>query len=98
MISKRKAIIHSYRALYRHALQAVQYSSPARQTLRNHLQLAYRNNAPEDFDSFKINNTIEFLQHATRETGLEHRMLKTLLHVWWWQGKSGKYKREYVAC
>ncbi|KAL8801443.1 MAG: hypothetical protein Q9182_004460 [Xanthomendoza sp. 2 TL-2023] len=53
--------------------------------LGRHLRLAYRSNGPEAFSSSKIENTLLFLKHATEERGLEHRMLKNLLHVWWWQ-------------
>ncbi|KAI4228157.1 MAG: hypothetical protein L6R36_001871 [Xanthoria steineri] len=87
MSPDRLEIVRSYRNLYRHALRAVQYSSPARYTLKSHLRLAYRSNGAEAFNSTRIGNTLLFLQHAAEERGLEHRMLKSLLHVWWWQAQ-----------
>ena len=90
-------IVRSYRNLYRHALRAIQYSSPARYTLKNHLQFAYRSNGVEAFSSTRIDNTLLFLRHAAEARGLEHRMLKSLLHVWWWQAQPGRLRKEYVV-
>lgn len=92
----RLEIVRSYRNLYRHALRAVQYSSPARYTLKSHLRLAYRSNGAEAFCSLKIDNTLLFLKHAAEVRGLEHRLLKSLLHVWWWQSLSSKQRKVYV--
>ncbi|KAF2494105.1 DUF1763-domain-containing protein [Lophium mytilinum] len=80
-------IVHAYRHLYRHGLRAVQFSTPARYTLRDRLRLAFRTGDPLEFSQSKIDNTIEFLKGATRETGLEHRLLKSFLHVWFHQGR-----------
>lgn len=80
-----KEIVQSYRRLYRHGLQAVQYSSPARHTLKDRLEQAYRNGTAEDFDAQKIEKTIEFLSDAAKETGLANRIVKNLMHVWWWE-------------
>ncbi|KAL8679369.1 MAG: hypothetical protein Q9186_004335 [Xanthomendoza sp. 1 TL-2023] len=93
----RHVIVKSYRDLYRQALRAVQYSSPARYTLKSHLRLAYRSNGADAFSSPKIENTLLFLKHAAEERGLEHRMLKNLLHVWWWQSQSSKQKKESTS-
>ncbi|MCJ1458874.1 hypothetical protein MMC28_009248 [Mycoblastus sanguinarius] len=83
-------IVQSYRNLYRHALHAVQYSSPARYTLRSLLRNAYRTKTAADFDAEKIKNTLTFLHYAGKEKGLEHRLLKNLLHVWWWEANDRK--------
>lgn len=88
-------IISSYRSLYKGALHAVQFSSPARYTLKSHLRLAYRSNDVESFDRAKIENTLVFFKHAGEERGLEHRLLKSLLHVWWWQERNSTRKIEY---
>lgn len=89
-------IVKSYRDLYRSALWAVQYSSPARYVLKSHLRLAYRSNHASSYNLPKINNTLVFLKHAAKEKGLEHRLLKNLLHVWWWQEQSSRKRKEYV--
>lgn len=90
-------IVKSYRDLYRSALRAVQFSSPSRYTLKSQIRLAYRSNDTESFNPTKIENTLLFLRYAAKERGLEHRLLKTLLHVWWWQEKSSRQRREYVS-
>ena len=78
-------IVLSYRHLYRHGLRAVQFSKPARYTLRDRLRTAFRKGNPRDFDQRKIDNTIEFLRGAIRETGLEHRIVKNIIFVWFHQ-------------
>lgn len=88
----REAIIHAYRHLYRHGLRAIQFSKPARFDLRDRLRLAFRKGSVNDFDSHKIRNTVEFLEYATRENGLEHKIVKNLLFVWWTQVRGGRGK------
>ncbi|KAF2143854.1 uncharacterized protein K452DRAFT_224438 [Aplosporella prunicola CBS 121167] len=84
MSSPSKAeVLLAYRQLYTHALRAVQYSAPARYTLRDHLRLAFRRTSPAAYDRQKIDNTLEFLRGAAREKGLEHRIVKSLIHTWW---------------
>lgn len=86
-------ILKSYRQLYRHAMYAVQYAAPARYTLRILLENAYRTGNAADFDPKKIANTITFLKGAAKEKGLEHRILKNLLHTWFWDVDSGKHRK-----
>jgi hypothetical protein len=78
-------ILHAYRHLYRALLHAVQYSSPNRYVARDQLRAAFRRGHPEQFNQQKISRTLEFLYAATRERGLEHRLLKNLLHVAYWR-------------
>jgi len=78
-------ILHAYRHLYRALLHAVQYSAPARYVARNQLRDAFRRGQREQFNQQKISRTLEFLNAATRERGLEHRILKNLLHVAFWR-------------
>lgn len=87
MIPSNIEIVHAYRHIHRQALHAVQYSSPARHVLRQQLRLAFRNGTLESFNGDKIRNTITFLENATKERGLEHHLLKNLLHVGWWDTK-----------
>ncbi|KAF2019964.1 DUF1763-domain-containing protein [Aaosphaeria arxii CBS 175.79] len=82
-------IIHAYRHLYRHSLRAILYSKPARYTLRSRIRLAFRKSPPEAYDPQRVANTIEFLQYAARENGLEHKIVKNLLLVWWNQDLGG---------
>ena len=77
-------IVRSYRLLYRNVLYAVQYATPAKYTARTLLQNAYRTGIAADYDAQKINNTVTFLEGAAREKGLEHKILKSLLHTWYW--------------
>jgi hypothetical protein len=78
-------ILHAYRHLYRALLRAVQYSTPNRYVARDQLRDAFRRGHYEQFDKQKISRTLEFLDAATRERGLEHRLLKNLLHVAYWR-------------
>lgn len=96
MIPSSQEIVRSYRRLYRHAIYAVQYAAPAKYTLRILLENAYRTGNAADFDMQKINNTVTFLEGAAKERGLEHRILKNLLHTWSWDVNSGKYKKRCV--
>jgi len=78
-------IPHAYRHLYRALLRAVQYSTPNRYVARDQLRDAFCRGHYEQFDKQKISRTLEFLDAATRERGLEHRLLKNLLHVAYWR-------------
>jgi hypothetical protein len=75
-------VVHAYRHLYRGLLHAVQFSKPARYTARNQLRRAFREKGAE-YDPRGIARTIRFLDAATRERGLEHRVLKNLLLMAW---------------
>ena len=88
--------IKAYRQLYRQGLHAVQYAPPARHILRHQLNQAFREGRIEDFDLQKVANTILFLKCAAKEKGLEHRILKTLLHVRWWDMQLGKRRSQCV--
>ncbi|KAH7561647.1 hypothetical protein BM1_02751 [Bipolaris maydis] len=92
-------VIHAYRHLYRHSLRAIQFSKPARYTLRDRLRLAFRRGSASDFEPQKVHNTLEFLQYARRENGLEHKIVKNLLFVWWLQshGGHGKHKAKTLT-
>lgn len=92
-----EAIIHAYRHLYRHGLRAVQFSKPARYTLRDRLRYAFRRAPAAEFEPQKVQHTLEFLQYATKERGLEHKIVKNLLFVWWIQAKGGRVSRKAGA-
>ena len=96
MTHSRIEIIQAYRRLYREGLHAVQYASPARHILRCQLDQAFRESGAEDFDAQKIENTLLFLKYAAKEKGIEHRILKTLLHVRWHDMQLAKQRSEYV--
>ena len=96
MTVTRQQIVRSYRSLYRHALHAVQYSTPARYTLKALLENAYRTGKQEDYDQNRIDNTLLFLHGAASEKGMEHRILKNLLHTWWWETRKQRSWKEYV--
>lgn len=87
-----KAIVHAYRHVLRHGLRAIQFSKPARFTLRDRLRAAFRKGSASDFDQQRIANTLEFLQYAERQNGLEHKVVKNLLFVWWEQDRWGRMK------
>ncbi|KAJ4353018.1 hypothetical protein N0V95_003736 [Ascochyta clinopodiicola] len=87
-----EAIVHAYRHVLRHGLRAIQFSKPARFTLRDRLRAAFRKGSTHDFDQQKITNTLEFLRYAAKQNGLEHKIVKNLLYVWWNQDKGGRSK------
>lgn len=77
-------------------MYAVQYAAPAKYTLKTLLANAYRTGNAADFDSQKISNTLTFLDGAAKEKGLEHKILKNLLHTWYWEVGHGKKKNKSV--
>ncbi|KAI5809013.1 hypothetical protein DFH27DRAFT_542128 [Peziza echinospora] len=79
------AIIHAYRALFRASLVAVQYSKPARYAVRDKLRTAFRSRKPEDFNQERIDNTLHFLKAAGERVGMEHRIVRNLCMVHYWQ-------------
>lgn len=81
-MASQKDIILAYRHLYRRCLQAVQYAKPARYTARDRLRHTFRTGAPEHFDPVRIERTLELLECASRAKGLEHKIVKNLMHVW----------------
>lgn len=83
----RAEIIQAYRSVYKHLLRAVQYSKPARYVARDHVRNAFRQSTPENYDARRIAKTIEFLDGATKMKGLEHKIVKNLMFVWWEQKK-----------
>ena len=90
-----REFLHAYRQLYRTSLQAIQYASPARHTLRKLLNTEFRLGDRQYFDPKKIENTLHFLQAAANSRGLEHRIVKSLLHIWWFNGNKKHMKPEY---
>jgi len=76
-------VIHAYRSLYRTALHAVRYTSPARYVIRDRLRRAFRDSQPSDFEPDRIANTILFLEAAAQDRGLEHKVVKNLCKVWY---------------
>ena len=85
MDAERQAIVSAYRTLYRTGLHAVQYAKPQRYVLKKILEGAFRKSPASDFDRLRIGNTVLFLENASRARGLEHKILKNLMHVRWWE-------------
>ena len=81
----RHEIITAYRHLYQRGLRVVQYAAPERYTLRNRLRDAFREGKDTDFSRTRIANTIEFLKGAAQEIGIEHKIVKTMLFVWYYE-------------
>lgn len=78
MSASRQEIVLAYRHLFQHLLRAVQYSKPARYIVRDQLRNAFRS---KTYNASTISNTLTFLDNAARSTGLEHKILKNLVHV-----------------
>ena len=93
-----REVLHAYRQLYRASLRAIQYASPARHTLRKLIDTEFRLNKLHDFDRIRVDNTLIFLDGAAKVRGLEHRIVKTLLHVWWfWEGSKKVIPKYYLS-
>ncbi|KAJ5587926.1 uncharacterized protein N7459_003691 [Penicillium hispanicum] len=84
-LAEQQAIVYAYRHLYRQGLKAIRYSTPARHALRSTLRNAFRSSSREDFDPSRIANTLRFLESATEFAGLEHRIVRNLLIVRFWE-------------
>ncbi|KAL2073358.1 hypothetical protein VTL71DRAFT_10682 [Oculimacula yallundae] len=84
-------LVHAYRHLYRGLLHAVQYSKPARYVVRDQLRNAFRKGEPATFDQQKVTRTVEFLKYAAQERGLEHQIVRSLLHTQFWEAREGHH-------
>lgn len=80
-----RAVIHAYRHLYRQGLKALHYSVPARYILLRTLRSGFRLSSPNEFNQQKIANTERFLRKATDFAGLEHKILKNLMIIRYWE-------------
>ncbi|RMZ02341.1 hypothetical protein D0860_07249 [Hortaea werneckii] len=84
---RRPDLVRVYRRLFTSALRAVQYSKPARYVCRDRIRDAFRNSPAEAFVPTKVDRTLAFLNNAAKHKGLEHRIVKHLMFVWWEQAK-----------
>ncbi|OJJ49527.1 hypothetical protein ASPZODRAFT_128002 [Penicilliopsis zonata CBS 506.65] len=85
LFTGQQGVIHAYRHLYRQGLKAIKYSTPARYALLNTLRSSFRSSAREELDPHKISNTLRFLQRATDVAGIEHKIVKNLMIVRYWE-------------
>ncbi|KAB8229271.1 hypothetical protein ETB97_000997 [Aspergillus alliaceus] len=81
----KRAIIQAYRHLYRQGLQVINHSTPSRHVLLRILRSSFRSSSCNDFDPQRIANTLRFLQRAADVAGLEHKIVKNLLMVRYWE-------------
>lgn len=86
-------VVRAYRHLYQFGLRAVCYSGPARYTIRDKLRTAFRKGRASEFDPFRIHNTLQFLHGAAQSKSLEHKVLRSLLHTWYWEHFESKGSR-----
>lgn len=92
-----QAVVHAYRHLYRQGLKVVNYSTPSRHVLRNTLRSAFRTGTRKEFQPQKIANTLNFLRRACDVAGLEHKIVRNVLMVnYWEQPRMRKEYRVYV--
>lgn len=90
MLAVRPAISQSvvrnaYRQLYKAGLAAVQYSIPARHDLRDSMRRAFRESPSTQFSLTRIENTIDFFRRAAAVKGIEHKIVKNLCLIHYWQ-------------
>lgn len=79
------AVVSAYRHLYRQGLKVINYSTPARHVLVRVLRSSFRSSPANEFDPLKITNTLRFLERAADMTGIEHKIVKNLVMVRYWQ-------------
>ncbi|KAL2872219.1 uncharacterized protein BJX67DRAFT_102522 [Aspergillus lucknowensis] len=84
----RQAVVHAYRQLYRQGLRAVNYSTPSRHVLLQTLRSSFRALPARDFDSLRISNTLDFLRKAADTAGIEHKIVRNLLMLKFWDQPS----------
>ncbi|EPQ61475.1 BgtA-20996 [Blumeria graminis f. sp. tritici] len=89
---KNLVLTHAYRHLYRAVLRAVKYSKPARYLARDELRNAFRYEKSSNFDALKIERTIKFLDLAASYRGIEHFLVKNVLHTKFWAKKNAQHK------
>jgi hypothetical protein len=92
-----RLVINAYRHLYKRGLQAVKHATPARHVLRNTLRSSFRSESRSDFDPAKIARTLEFLGRAAESNSYEHKILKNLLHVRYYEQPLATVKVERDA-
>ncbi|PYH47684.1 DUF1763-domain-containing protein [Aspergillus saccharolyticus JOP 1030-1] len=80
-----KCVVDAYRQLYRHGLKAVNYSTPARYVLLHTLRCSFRSSTLGNLDLQRVANTVRFLQRASESAGLEHRIMRNLMFMKYWQ-------------
>ncbi|KAK3397323.1 hypothetical protein B0T20DRAFT_470850 [Sordaria brevicollis] len=81
-----REIVHAYRNILRWSLRAVQFSKPARFVVRDTLRAAFRDKNGT-FEPSRIRSTLWFLESAATYRGIEHKILKNLVHVRWVQSR-----------
>jgi len=97
LLPKSRDIVEAYRLLLRTSYQAVRYALPARKVLRGRMRRAFRESPASDFDAQRIANTVRFLQNASRDTGLEHKVLKNLVSVWAGETLAWKHRQRHQS-
>ncbi|KAE8379462.1 hypothetical protein BDV26DRAFT_259511, partial [Aspergillus bertholletiae] len=80
-----RAVIQAYRHLYRQGLRVINYSTPSRHVLLRTLRSSFRSSSRHDFDPQRIANTLRFLQRAADAVGVEHKIVKNLMMVRYWE-------------
>lgn len=78
-------IISAYRRLYKAALKAVRYSTPARYQVRDIIRHAFRTESADSLNPLRVRNTVRFLKQADKVNGLEHRILRNILISCYWR-------------
>lgn len=57
------------------------------------MRAAFSADSKETFDPRRVKNTVEFLQKAGKYKGIEHKILRNLVHVRYWQSAASKDTR-----
>jgi hypothetical protein len=90
-------VLRAYRHLFRAALRAVRYSSPAKYQIRDTMRSAFRTGAAKRLDNQRVQNTLCFLLRAELYAGMEHKILQNLLHVKYWRNQGRRDNKLLVT-
>jgi hypothetical protein len=71
----------AYRRLFKASLDAIRHSSPAKYVVRDILRRSFREDPQEAFEPTRIDNTLTFLERASKYRGREHKILRNILKV-----------------
>jgi len=80
-----QSVRQAYRLLYKAGLAAVQYSVPNRYCVRDKLRKAFRSAPASQYNQRRIDNTTQFLWSAAEKRGMEHKIVKNLCLVHYYQ-------------
>jgi hypothetical protein len=91
-----RVVVSAYRSLYKAGLKAIRKSVSASFALRSLLRRSFREEAAATYSEERVRNTLAFLENASRYRGVEHKVVKNILHVRYWRERESGPTRMFV--